>query len=186
NKALFLIDLACGTGDQIIASLKRGPHTCIGIDLSTEMLEIARRKIKKTPFKERVFLRHANAMSLPFKGLSFDAATFVFGIRNVPSPLDSLKEIHRVLKPRGKCLILEFSLPKQPWKFFHLFYLRYVLPKIGAWISKDKTAYRYLNETIEAFPYGETFASLMKDAGFQSVQSIPMALGAVSLYIGEK
>ena len=186
KKELSLIDLACGTGDQIISCLEKNSHSCVGIDLSTEMLQIAKKKIDNTPFKERVFLCHADATKLPFPAHTFDAATFAFGIRNVPSPINALKEIHRVLKPGGRFLILEFSLPKQPWKSLHLFYLRHLLPHIGGALSKNKDAYRYLNETIETFPYGPSFCRLMQEAAFHSVRSIPMALGAVTLYIGDR
>lgn len=183
-----LIDLASGTGDQILACFESGAkiRSGVGIDLAAEMLQIGRKKIDTRPFKEKVTLQRADAMALPFPDASFDAATFSFGIRNVPDPLASLKEIHRVLRPGGRCLVLEFSLPRQPLKSFHLFYLRRILPQIGGFFSQRPSAYHYLNETIETFPYGESFLSLMLQADFKSIRSIPMALGAVTLYLGDK
>ncbi len=183
HKNLKILDLATGTGDQALALLQSQAsiHSIVGIDLSTEMLEIAKRKI---PNKIE-FLR-ADAEKLPFKNMNFDAATFSFGIRNVANPLNSLKEIHRVLKPKGRCLILEFSLPPQPIKAFFLFYLRYILPRIAGLISRDASAYRYLNKTIEHFPSGKDFCLLMKEAGFIRLREIPMNLGSVTLYVGEK
>lgn len=184
---LRLLDLASGTGDQLIACLEYGKsiQQAIGIDLSEEMLRIAKEKMTAKSYKDKISFMTADAEKIPFPDASFDAATFSFGIRNVSDPLLSLRQIKRVLKPQGKCLILEFSLPPQPFKQFHLFYLRHILPRIGGWLSKNPDAYRYLNQTIETFPYGKAFCSLMETAGFTSIQTIPMALGAVTLYVGE-
>ena len=183
HKNLKILDLATGTGDQALALLnsKASIRSITGIDLSTEMLEIA-----KTKVPANVELIRADAEKLPFAPASFDAATFSFGIRNVNSPITSLKAIHRVLKAKGRCLILEFSLPPQPIRPFFLFYLRHVLPRIGGLLSRKPTAYRYLNQTIEHFPSGKDFCLLMKEAGFTRIREIPMALGGVTLYIGDK
>ena len=185
---LDIIDLASGTGDQIIACFESGAsvRSGIGIDLAVEMLNIGKAKVESKSYKNQVKFQRADAMQLPFRDNSFDAATFSFGVRNVPDPLTSLNEIHRVLKPGGRCLILEFSLPPQPLRAFHLFYLRRILPIIGGFFSKNKAAYRYLNETIETFPCGDAFCLLMKSAHFNSIKQIPLALGAVTLYLGDK
>lgn len=183
HKNLKILDLATGTGDQALALIKSHAsiHSITGIDLSREMLEIAKRKI---PCKMQFLV--ADAEKLPFKDREFDAATFSFGIRNVTDPLKSLKEIFRVLKQKGRVLILEFSLPPQPIRAFFLFYLRHVLPRIAGLVSKNKSAYQYLNRTIEHFPSGKDFCYLMRDAGFNRLREIPMNLGSVTLYIGEK
>ncbi len=183
QKNLKILDLATGTGDQALAMIKSQAsiHSITGIDLSEEMLEIAKKKI---PAKMQ-FLT-ADAEKLPFGAASFDAATFSFGIRNVLSPLGALKEIHRVLKPKGRSLILEFSLPPQPIRMFFLFYLRHILPFIAGIISKNRNAYKYLNQTIEHFPSGKDFCLLMREAGFERIREVPMNLGSVTLYIGEK
>ncbi len=183
QKNLTILDLATGTGDQALALIqsKASIQSITGIDLSTEMLSIAKRKIPE----KMEFLR-ADAEKLPFKNDSFHASTFSFGIRNVTDPLASLKEIYRVLKPKGRSLILEFSLPPKPIRAFFLFYLRHILPRIAGLISRDYSAYRYLNQTIEYFPSGKEFCLLMKGAGFTKIRQIPMNLGAVTLYIGEK
>jgi demethylmenaquinone methyltransferase/2-methoxy-6-polyprenyl-1,4-benzoquinol methylase len=175
-----VLDLATGTGDQALALL---PHvkSLIGIDLSSQMLQIAKQKVP--PPAE---FRMGDAQNLPFEGETFDAATFSFGIRNVPDPLASLKEIHRVLKSKGRCLVLEFSLPPQPFRVIYLFYLRHLLPTLGGFLSRNKQAYRYLNQTIEEFPSGAAFSALMEQAEFTHLRRIPMAFGAVTLYIGEK
>jgi len=183
KKNLKILDLATGTGDQILSLLnsKASIGSITGIDLSSEMLAIA-----KTKLQDRADLILADAEKLTFPDNSFDAATFSFGIRNVPSPLTSLKSIYRVLKPSGKCLILEFSLPPKPIRGFYLFYLRHILPRVGGLLSRKPSAYRYLNQTIEHFPSGKEFGYLMRDAGFSKLTAYPMALGGVTLYVGEK
>lgn len=180
---LKILDLATGTGDQILALLKSSAsiESVVGIDLSNEMLEIAKMKLKG----RAAFLR-ADAENLPFSEASFDAATFSFGIRNVVDPLRALKDIHRVLKPSGRCLILEFSLPPKPIRIFYFFYLRHILPRLGGLLTRNRAAYSYLNQTIERFPSGKAFSALMEKAGFDHLERIPMSLGGVTLYIGEK
>lgn len=180
---LKVIDLATGTGDQILALLNSGAsiQSVKGIDLSNEMLHIAKKKLK-----DRAQLIHADAEKLPFADKSFDVATFSFGIRNVTTPSSALKEIYRVLTPKGRCLILEFSLPPKPIRGFFLFYLRHVLPRVGGFLSRKQAAYKYLNDTIEHFPSGKEFCLLMKEAGFTRLRAIPMSLGGVTLYIGDK
>lgn len=184
QKNLALLDLATGTGDQLLAILESGAsiEKAIGIDLAKEMLTIAQNKLKS----EKVELLQADAQNLPFADNTFHAATFSFGIRNVPNPLQSLKEIYRTLKPQGKCLILEFSLPPQPIRTFHLFYLRHILPRLGYFLSKQATAYTYLNQTIETFPSGNAFASLLKAAAFKKIELHPLFFGSVTLYVGTK
>jgi demethylmenaquinone methyltransferase / 2-methoxy-6-polyprenyl-1,4-benzoquinol methylase len=183
RKELEILDIATGTGEQISAMLDSHAsiRSVVGVDLSSEMMEIAKQKIGA-----KVQFLRADAQELPFEENTFDAATFSFGIRNVVNPLRSLESIYRVLKPEGRCLILEFSLPSLPFRPFYLFYLRYLLPRIGGFLSKEPAAYKYLNQTIETFPYGESFCSLMADAGFKNVTQTKMALGGVSLYCGEK
>jgi demethylmenaquinone methyltransferase/2-methoxy-6-polyprenyl-1,4-benzoquinol methylase len=180
---LQILDLATGTGDQILALLQsKAPIQSItGIDLSSEMLEIA-----KTKLQSRAQFLLADAQKLPFPDASFDAATFSFGIRNVINPLLSLQDIYRVLKPAGRCLILEFSLPPKPIRGFYLFYLRTILPRLGGLLSRNRAAYRYLNQTIEHFPSGQAFSDLMAKAGFAHLKRIPLSLGGVTLYVGEK
>lgn len=188
KNSLHVLDIATGTGDQLMALFKECPNIekATGIDLASDMLKIAEKKFSFQSYGKKISLKRADAEKIPFGDKLFDAATLSFGIRNVSSPSKALSEIYRVLKPKGRCLILEFSLPPQPIRKFYLFYLRYLIPFIGGFFSKDKEAYRYLNETIESFPYGKEFALLMKNAGFSHIQIFPMSLGAVSLYIGTK
>ncbi len=185
---LTLLDLATGTGDQIFTLLDT-PNTiqrAIGIDLSDNMLALARQKLEKKPYKASVELHQGDAQALPFPNHSFDVCTISFGIRNMPDPLLALSEMHRVLKPGGRCLILEFSLPPSPIRQPYLFYLRHILPYLGGWISGHPAAYRYLNRTIEEFPSGAAFASWLEESQFRHITLHPMQWGAVTLYVAEK
>ena len=189
GRGLCLLDCATGTADQIISLMKSTDRIdkAFGIDLSEEMLEIGRAKIKKKPFQSQVHLQNASALALPFSDETFDCVTLSFGIRNVTDVDLCLREIVRVLKPGGRALILETSLPKaRLLKTFHLFYIRKILPLLGGWISKKKQAYTYLNKTAETFPSGKNFCNLMEQAGFESVQCNPMTFGVVSIYLADK
>ncbi|MCP4148599.1 MAG: bifunctional demethylmenaquinone methyltransferase/2-methoxy-6-polyprenyl-1,4-benzoquinol methylase UbiE [bacterium] len=184
-----LLDLAAGTGDVTFSLLKHNPQIshAHGLDMSRNMLLLAQKKSAKKNLLEKTSFLVADAGSIPFGSNCFDMVTMAFGIRNVPEPLQVLREIREVLEKEGKIVLLEFSLPKNKLiKKIHLLYLRYVIPKIGALISKDRDAYSYLNKTIETFPYGEEFCRLMRKAGFQKVRFTPLTFGVATLYQGEK
>lgn len=186
---LQILDCATGTGDQILSLLQNCPQItkAFGVDLSQEMLEIGKKKIQKTSFANQVHLQKASILSLPFADSTFDCITLSFGIRNVTDVELCLREIKRCLKPGGRALILETSLPKNPFiRNLHLFYIRNILPSIGGWVSKQKHAYEYLNKTAETFPYGQKFCDLMHSSGFIQVKCHPMTLGAISIYQGDK
>ncbi len=188
RKNMRILDIATGTGDQMIALMEGSSEIAeaVGIDLAEEMLAIGKKKIQNKQFGNKVRFQKASGMELPFPDNSFHFVSLSFGIRNMSDPKRCLREIARVLKPDGRAAILEFSLPKnQLIKTGHLFYLRHVLPKIGTLLSKDQEAYRYLNQTIESFPYGSVFCALMRDAGFSKTAVYPQMMGAVSLYTGE-
>jgi demethylmenaquinone methyltransferase/2-methoxy-6-polyprenyl-1,4-benzoquinol methylase len=189
KEKIALLDCATGTGDQIFSLMKNSKkvHQVIGVDMASEMLRIGKKKLKTKPYAHQVMLKQACITDLPFVDNSFDCATISFGIRNVADVPKCLREIHRVLTPKGRVLILEFSLPKnRKIKAAHLFYLRHFIPKIGSWLSKEKSAYTYLQETIETFPYGQGFCELLKEAGFVNVQAHPLTFGVVTLYQGDK
>lgn len=181
-----LLDIATGTCDQLIALMQTGKVSCgVGIDLAEEMLAIGKQKILQYPFGEKIDLLCASACEIPFPDHSFDCTTISFGIRNVQG--NCLKEMFRILAPSGRALILEFSLPKNHLiRLCHLFYLRHLIPMIGGLMTKKKEAYRYLNQTIEAFPYGEKFLELMEKEGFVHCRAIPLTFGIATLYVGER
>lgn len=186
---LVLLDLATGTGDQIIDITRTGRiGRAVGIDMSTQMLGRGREKVEAAGLSETISMEEGDATDLVnVDDAQFDAVTISFGIRNVVHVERALSEIHRVLKPGGRALILEFSLPRNPIvRFGHLFYLRYILPVVGGLVSGDRGAYRYLNTTIEAFPYGEAFCELMREAGFSSARAHPLSFGIATLYEGRR
>ncbi len=184
-----VLDLATGTADVLLslfahsARIQKG----IGIDMAREMLHYGRLKIEQNSKREEIHLLPGDAMHLPFTANRFDAVTIAFGIRNVSDVTAGLREMYRVLKPGGRVLILEFSLPRNPViRHGYLLYFRHVLPVIGGWISGDSAAYHYLNQTVESFPYGAQFCGLMQAAGFSRVRELPLTLGIAALYIGNK
>jgi demethylmenaquinone methyltransferase/2-methoxy-6-polyprenyl-1,4-benzoquinol methylase len=183
---LRLLDLATGTGDQVIAMTRTGGiGSAVGMDMSVEMLAIGREKVAEAGLSEVISMENGDATALPFEDDSFDAVTISFGIRNVVHVDKALAEMRRILRPGGRAIILEFSLPRNPVvRLGHLMYLRYVLPLVGGLVSRDWNAYRYLNTTIEAFPYGEAFTAKMRDAGFEQAQANPVTFGIATIYVG--
>lgn len=189
KKEISLLDCATGTADQLIALMEGSPNVvqAYGIDLAQEMIRLGEKKISAKPYSSKVIFEQASAESLPYPDNTFDCATMSFGIRNVTDVLLCLKEIYRVLKPKGRVLILECSIPSNPMiKIGHLFYMRKILPRIGGLIAGNKEAYRYLNETVETFPSGEDFCKIMKKADFVQVHANPLTCGVVSIYQGDK
>jgi demethylmenaquinone methyltransferase/2-methoxy-6-polyprenyl-1,4-benzoquinol methylase len=132
-------------------------------------------------------LVQADSEQLPFDNNSFDAITVAFGVRNFEHLSLGLKEMHRVLKPGGICLILEFSQPQSfPVKQFYKFYSKYILPFAGQLLSNQRSAYEYLPESVNAFPFGEQFLKIYNEAGFQSTKFISLTFGIASIYEGRK
>ncbi|MEJ2635318.1 MAG: bifunctional demethylmenaquinone methyltransferase/2-methoxy-6-polyprenyl-1,4-benzoquinol methylase UbiE [Calditrichia bacterium] len=184
-----ILDLATGTADVLLSLFHQTDKAdaAAGIDMSDRMLRIGREKIQKNGLSHAIALFPGDAMHIPFRNNSFDAVTIAFGIRNVLDVNRSLREMYRTLKPGGRVLILEFSLPANRLiRQLYLFYFRNILPRIGGVISGDSYAYRYLNRTVETFPYGEAFCELLRDAGFQNVRTIPLTFGIASIYRGNK
>jgi demethylmenaquinone methyltransferase/2-methoxy-6-polyprenyl-1,4-benzoquinol methylase len=189
KEAPQIIDLATGTGDLLISLLRACPTIlkATGLDISDRMLAICREKLQTRGLAERADLVRADASATPFSGGTFDVVTMAFGIRNTANAATTLKEIHRILKSRGTALILEFSLPaNRAVRWCYLKYLRSVVPRIGAAVSGDGHAYRYLDESIEGFYRPEAFSTLMRQTGFQDVSVIPLTFGVASIYRGIK
>lgn len=186
---LRVLDVATGTADLLLSLLGKSKQVGfgIGIDMSPKMLELARVKIAGRKLDDRVSLVRADAERLPFPNNSFDVVTIGFGIRNISDVPKALSEMYRVLKPDGEVLILEFSLPKN-WFMQRLypFHLRGIIPRLGALISGDSYAYRYLNETVENFPYGDQFCRMMTQAGFAKVSAVSLTLGIATIYHGSR
>lgn len=184
-----VVDLATGTGDLLIALLRHDPSLAeaVGLDISGRMLDVFRRKLCRGGLADRVTLVQADASATPFSEGTFDAVTMGFGIRNMSDVRATLREIHRILKPGGAALILEFSLPKSRLpRWCYLKYLRFGIPLIGTLVSRDRQAYRYLNESIEAFYSPGDFCDLLKETGFAEVSAKPLTWGVASIYRGVK
>jgi len=183
-----VLDLATGTGDVLLALAENNAaHMAVGIDLAPEMLTLAQRKLAKSGAPQTFSAIQANAGITSFRHASFDAATIAFGIRNIPNVSETLREIHRVLKPGGLLFVLEFSLPANPLvRAMYLAYFRYAVPAIGGWIGRNRAAYDYLNRSVEAFPYGPQFCALLSAAGFIHITVESLTFGIAAIYIGVK
>ncbi|MDG1482419.1 MAG: bifunctional demethylmenaquinone methyltransferase/2-methoxy-6-polyprenyl-1,4-benzoquinol methylase UbiE [Myxococcota bacterium] len=186
ERDMVLLDLATGTGDQVISLVKSGRfNEAVGMDMSAGMLEKGREKVLQLGLSDTISMLDGDATSMPLEDSRFDAVTISFGIRNVVHVDKALAEMCRVLKPGGRAIILEFSLPKSAIvRAGHLFYLRHILPLVGGLVSGDRDAYRYLNTTIEAFPYGQAFCDLMTTAGFSSATAHRLTFGIATIYVG--
>jgi demethylmenaquinone methyltransferase/2-methoxy-6-polyprenyl-1,4-benzoquinol methylase len=171
-----ILDLATGSGD-LARDLGRACPDCfiIGADFCRPMLRRAQQKGVAN-------LVTADALKLPFAPGTFDAATVAFGLRNMESWDAALTEIRRVLRPGGRFLVLDFSVPRAPFRWIYRPYLHWLLPTMAAIITGTKTAYEYLGESIERFPAGAEMQALLEKAGLGSVLCEPLLFGVVTLY----
>lgn len=182
-----LLDVACGTGDFSIAAWRAGVKQVTGVDISANMVEIGRKKVREAGLEHHIDLRLGDCELLEYADNSFDVVTVAFGVRNFEHLEAGLKEMQRVLKPGGKVIILEFSMPEHfPMKQLYKFYFRFVLPAIGGWISGNKGAYTYLPESVMKFPQGHSFLHIMQSCGFAFPVQKKLTFGIASLYIGGK
>lgn len=184
-----ILDVACGTGDSTIAiALKAAPGSRItGIDISTGMMEPLMRKAAHEGVHDRIKLLVADALDMPFPDGTFHRVTCAFGVRNFEDKSRGLAEFHRVLKPGGKAVILELSVPSKPWlRQLYDIYFMHILPWIGGMVSGNKEAYRYLPASVHAFPSPPAFCAMMEEAGFRNVRHISLSMGLCRLYTGEK
>ena len=187
QKPKRILDIASGTGDLAIEACKLHPEKVIGIDISTGMLDIGREKIQKLGLNHIIELEEGDSENLRFDDESFDAITVAFGVRNFENLEKGLREMNRVLKTGGKCIVLEFSKPEKfPIKQFYNFYFRFILPGIGRLFSKDKRAYTYLPESVAEFPDGKTFTALLLQCGFKTARQIKQTFGIASIYESTK
>ncbi len=181
----IILDVATGTGDFAIETLKLNPEKIIGVDISEGMLKVGQAKIEKLGITDKIELVLGDSEKLPFQDNTFDAVTVAFGVRNFENLPKGLSDIYRVLKPTGILIVLEFSNPKAfPIKQIFGFYSKYILPNIGKMISKDKNAYTYLPESVKHFPEGSDFKKVMIDCGFENVTDKRLTFGICSIYSG--
>ncbi|WP_448384046.1 bifunctional demethylmenaquinone methyltransferase/2-methoxy-6-polyprenyl-1,4-benzoquinol methylase UbiE [Desulfosoma sp.] len=178
------LDVATGTGDLAFAALCHQPQAIVvGLDLSRKMLRIAEQKRRARSIPERRYgLIAGDALSMPFRDSTFDAVMIAYGIRNMPDTAQAFREFHRVLRPGGHVLILEFSLPSHPlFRRPYLFYFEKVLPRLGGWVSRDGEAYRYLPASVGAFIRPEAMSAFGAAAGFDP-QRIRLLTGGITYY----
>ena len=180
------LDVATGTGDLAMRMAKSAEGVTVrAVDPSSGMLAIGRDKIRRAGLEDRVVLEVGDAQALDFDDDSFDASAIAFGIRNVPDRARGLAEMARVTRPGGRVVVLELSEPP-PGILGALarFHVHWLVPRIGALLSGARE-YRYLHESIAAFPRPDAFAALMESAGMRVVAVRPMTLGACCLFVGE-
>lgn len=188
KETINALDLATGTGD-VPLTLIQDPRVkkITGLDLSAGMIEVGKQKVKKAGLEQKINMMIGDGCNIPCGDGAFDLTTISFGIRNFPDPQKSLYEIHRVLRPQGRVMIMEFSIPKNfLFRGIYFFYFRHLLPFVGNIVSGHKDAYTYLNKSVEDFPYGEAFLQLMRNAQFKNLKAIPLTFGIATLYIGDK
>lgn len=185
-----VLDLCAGTCDLAILQADRvgASGRVVATDLNAQMLEIGRQKVRKRGYDGRIACLLGNAEALQFGTDSFDALTVAFGLRNVTHLDRALAEMHRVLRPGGRAVCLEFSRPTNAaFRKAYDLYSFTLLPKIGTWIARDRTGvYEYLPDSIRHFPAQERFAAMWREAGFHGVRYVNHSGGIVAIHVGVK
>lgn len=185
NEDATVLDVACGTGDLSLELASGAKASITGTDFCRPMLKFAKEKIDAA--NRTIPLVEADAMELPFPSESFDAVTIAFGLRNLPNVENGLAELLRILRPKGKLVVLEFSQPVIPGirEAFNLYFTR-VLPRIGGLVSGSRCAYEYLPDSVRGFPPQKELAAMMQKIGFSNVQYRNLTGGIAALHIGER
>ncbi len=188
NQPREVLDVATGTADVAIMTAKMlQPARIVGIDIANQMLDLGRQKIQAQGFEAVITLETGDSEQLRFEDQSFDAVTVAFGVRNFENLEKGLAEMYRVLRPGGRVVILEFSKPHIfPFKQFYNGYFKYVLPLIGRLTSRDIRAYTYLFESVQVFPEGDDFLTILSKTGFQNPICKRLTLGICSIYTASK
>ena len=182
-----VLDLCTGTADLLLEALRRDPrHTGVGVDLSHGMLVRGAAKLEGDGTGRRGRLVGGDGERLPVRDGLFDGALVAFGIRNVGDVPAALREVLRSLRPGGRFVVLEFSMPEGLLGTAYRFYFRHVLPRVGGLVSGDGSAYAYLPASVARFPTPEAFGALMEEAGFRDVRWRLLTGGIACLHRGEK
>ena len=186
----LILDVATGTGDVAINTIKqlniKDLHI-IGLDISPEMLNIGKKKIVTEGMSGTIDMIVGDSENLPFENNKFDAITVAYGVRNFENLERGLSEMQRVLKPKGKLVVLEFSQPRVfPFRQLFNFYFKNILPLIGKMTSKDNRAYTYLYESVQAFPDGDNFLKVLEKTGFKNTACKSLTIGICSIYTAFK
>lgn len=187
-KPTTILDVATGTGDVAILACKMlQPQKVTGIDISKGMLELGRKKVEKLNLSNKIILEEGDSETIKYAPDSFEGITVAFGVRNFQDLEKGLSEMYRVLKPGGKAVILEFSRPKTTGiKSLYNLYMKMIAPGLGGIIAKNKDAYTYLNNSVQAFPEREAFTGIMEKAGFTKTYYKTLSSGICCIYCGSK
>lgn len=179
-----VLDVACGTGDLSLAFARANAKQVIGIDFTVDMLKVAERK--QSANGQRIQYAAGDAMQLPLPDASVDIVSIAFGIRNVSDPQRAMREFHRVLRPGGRLMILEFGLPTNPMmRSAYNFYFQHILPRTATLIAGDRSgAYRYLPRSVNTFFTRGQMIESMQNAGFDQVQARTLTFGIALCYRG--
>lgn len=183
-----IMDVATGTGDFAIQACRTlQPEELIGTDISEGMMNVGREKVKREGLEKSISFQREDCTKLSFPENRFDAITVAFGIRNFEDLDRGLQEMYRVLTPGGHLVILELSEPDYfPMKQLYAVYSKAVIPTLGKLLSKDRSAYTYLPQSIKAFPQGEVMQKIIRKAGFSQVSFKRLTLGICTLYFATK
>ena len=182
-----ILDVATGTCDLAIEAVKQGAAKVTGIDISGKMLEAGRQKIKARNLENRIELLECDSEAICFEDNTFDAAMAAFGVRNFRDPVKGLSEMRRVVRHGGLVVVLEFSKPGGfIFKHLYNFYFNNLLPFAGAMVSRQKNAYKYLNESVMEFADKEKFIQLMMESGLSEINQTRLTGGIATIYTGVK
>ncbi|MCO6437497.1 MAG: bifunctional demethylmenaquinone methyltransferase/2-methoxy-6-polyprenyl-1,4-benzoquinol methylase UbiE [Phycisphaerae bacterium] len=178
-----VLDIACGTGDFARAFHAAGPRSVTGCDFAEDMVRLAR---ERSP--DSIEFREADALALPFPDASFSIVSCAFGVRNLQDLDAGFREMHRVLRPGGQAVILEFTRPEnRVLRGLYEFYCHRIMPFGATWISGDRTgAYRYLPRSVVSFADASEMADRLRQAGFQRCAWTPLTFGAVTVLIAQR
>lgn len=187
-KAKQILDVATGTGDLAIAMARKiDGSTICGVDLSPEMLEVARHKVAHLGLTERITLMEGNAEHLDLPEQSVDAVTVAFGVRNFENKESCLAELKRIIRTGGYLVVLEFSNPRNKFiGWLYRIYSHKILPWIGGLISRNRQAYEYLPASVDTFPTPELFSQMLASAGFTNITRHSQSFGIAQIYIAQK
>ncbi len=187
NKPKVILDVATGTADFAMECAKLRPEKIIGVDISEGMMKYGREKIKKAGLDKLITLEYGDAEMLAFADNTFDAIVVGFGVRNFENLEKGMLNLHRILKPGGKLVVLEFSNPRIGFiKWLYNFYFTKVTPFIGRMFSKDVRAYTYLPESVKAFPDNENFVAIMQKLNYRNPNFKSLSFGIAAIYTGSK
>lgn len=179
----YILDLATGTGNFAFEFIKANPNVkVVGMDIAEQMIKIAQQKNEK--FSGKVKFQVGDATNIPFQDNYFNVVSISYGIRNIQNMDRCFAEIHRVLKPNGYLVIVEFGLPSNLFRKIYRLYQNLFIVKFGGFISKNSEAYSYFVQSVNSFPYGENFVQKIQETNlFHSVRYFPLTFGVAYIYI---